>query len=290
MKRPFHTLAPVPAVCAILFVSASATAAQERPDADAREAAVVAISVVAPSAPGDAAVVRAQLRGREELFAVTRDAVWSAPWLHRQPGTPMHVGSVTSFAGAEPADARRSAALPWESIRIRTDGSGVAVGDLLQLFRQRRSLPEAASVYEPTGVARVTGVAGQTVTADLVALYGLARLGDLARPVPGYDLEAGDRATEVEVSQEAGLIGFAAAGNVHSYGGVAFLDRGIRDGVRVGDEFVVLTPDDLVRGGGTQARLQVVSVAPDHTSARIVDLTSPVFALDSRVLLDRSVR
>jgi len=290
MRRHSHTLASVPTVSAILLVSASAAAAQERPDVEARDATGVAISVAAASVPGDAAILPEPLQLQDELVAVTRDAVWSAPWLHREVGVPMHVGNVASFAGADPSDARRSAALPWESIRIRTDAGGVAVGDLLQLFRERRSLPAVGSVYEPTGVARVTGVSGQTVTADLVALYGLARLGDLARPVPAYDLEAGDRATQVEVSQEAGLIGFAAAGNVHSYAGVAFLDRGVRDGVRVGDEFVVMAPEDLVRGGGTQARLQVVAVAPDHTSARIVDLNSPVFDIDSRVLLDRSIR
>lgn len=276
MKRSFHVLCAA-AVSGILLVSATGAGAQERPERDAGETAGATDDALAPSP-------------RIGRYAVTRDAAWSAPWLQREPGTPPHMGEVAHLVGTEPVDSRRETALPWETIHIRSDGGGVAVGDLLQLFRQRRSLPETGRVYEATGVVRVTEVAGQRVTADIVALYGLARMGDLARPVPAYDLEAGERPTEVEVSQEAGLLAFAQAGNVHSYGGVAFLDRGVRDGIRIGDEFVVIAPDALVRGGATQARLQVVGVAPDHTAARIVDLTSPVFDLDSRVLLDRRIR
>lgn len=306
MRRLFHAL-PTAVVSGVLLLSANAADAQEKPGAEgssiAGTTAVVGLTVQAPGerAPQQVPPSRtifwqeeaagpAAPRDDVELVAVTRDAAWSAPWLRMEAGTPMHVGSVASFAGAEPADSRRRTAMPFESIRLRTDGSGVAVGDLLQLFRERREVPGTGSVYQPTGVVRVTEVAGEAVTGDVVALYALARLGDLARPVPAYDLQPGERAMPVEVSQRAGLLGFAAGGNVHSYGGVAFLDRGVRDGVRIGDEFVVLAPAAQARNGATQARLQVVGVAPDHTAARIVDLTSPVFAPDAPVLLDRRIR
>jgi len=173
MRRLFPAL-PTAVLSGFLLLSANAADAQEKPGAEASSmagaTAVVGLTVQAPGeripqqvpsrtifwqveAAGSAAP-----RDDVELVAVTRDAAWSAPWLRMEAGTAMHVGSVASFAGAEPADSRRLTAMPFESIRLRTDGSGVAVGDLLQLFRERREVPGTGSVYQPTGVVRVTEV------------------------------------------------------------------------------------------------------------------------------------
>ena len=77
---------------------------------------------------------------------------------------------------------------------------------------------------------------------------------------------------------------------IQSLGDFAFLDVGEPEGIEIGDEFIAIVNAGggwLGEIGGT---LQVVLVQGDHCSARVKELTGPVFERGMTVSLARKMR
>ena len=69
---------------------------------------------------------------------------------------------------------------------------------------------------------------------------------------------------------------------------MTILDKGSRDGVDIGDEYVAFSGD-----GSTEeviGRLRVVLTEEETSSAEIVTLKGPVFQIGTTVHLDRKMR
>jgi hypothetical protein len=69
---------------------------------------------------------------------------------------------------------------------------------------------------------------------------------------------------------------------------VTILDKGSRDGVDIGDEYVAFSGD-----GSTEdviGRLRVVLTEEETSSAKIVTLEGPVFHVGTTAYLDRKMR
>ncbi len=69
---------------------------------------------------------------------------------------------------------------------------------------------------------------------------------------------------------------------------MVILDKGSRDGVDIGDEYVAFSGD-----GSTEeaiGRLRVVLTEEETSSAEIVTLEAPVFQIGTAIHLDRKMR
>ena len=214
--------------------------------------------------------------------AVTRDMVYSAPWLLR-PGTELEsTGYVQGFATE---GARATTIRSFD--RIVLDMPAPArVGAQLQLFRVERSIEMVGEVVMPTGIATVESIGGSGVVAVVTKEYGRIQPGDLVRPVPTYTLQPGQYAQDIAGGSEAMIMGVAGRQELNNLGHIAFLDLGSDDGIVVGDEFVLFGSIAGVQEG----RLQVVGVTPNTASARIVALVDDVFQQGVVVRLARKMR
>jgi hypothetical protein len=105
-------------------------------------------------------------------------------------------------------------------------------------------------------------------------------------PLPSFTLQPGVRPVPATTGADATIVGFANEHPLEELNDVAFLDQGSDHGVHVGDEYVAM----WVEGSGTppqaEGRLQVISVHPDHSSARIVWMRNPIFGTGVRVRVE----
>ena len=77
---------------------------------------------------------------------------------------------------------------------------------------------------------------------------------------------------------------------IYGIGAVAFLDVGEAEGIRPGDEFSAFVNQGDGWTGEEAARLQVVVVNGDASSARIVKVGDPVLRTGSRLRLVKKMQ
>lgn len=221
-------------------------------------------------------------RAAANYVAVTRDMLYSAPWLVPPGSEPASLGSVEGFATP---GARASTIRSFDRI-IVTMPAPARVGAQLQLFRVARSIASVGEVVIPTGLATVESIGGSGVVAIVTKEYQRIQRGDLVRPAPTYTLQAGQYAEEISGGSEAMIMGVAGRQELNSLGHVAFLDLGSDDGIVIGDEFVLYS--SVV--GAPEGSLQVIAVTPNTASARIISMVDDVFRQGVVVRLARKMR
>jgi LysM domain len=233
--------------------------------------------------PDSSAGAGGVLRGGDvPYFAVTRDAVYSSPWLVRFDEMVESSGSIEGFATpGESASTIRS----YDLVRL-TMPSPARVGAELQTFRISRTIESVGQVAMPTGVVTVASIGDNGVIGVITKEYQRIQPGDLVRPVPTYNLRAGEYAQDVTGGSEAMVMGFAGLQMLNDIGHVAFLDLGSDDGVTIGDEFVLFG----AALGSRDGSLQVIAVTRSMASARIVNLVDDVFKQGVVVRLARKMR
>jgi hypothetical protein len=214
--------------------------------------------------------------------AVTRDMVYSAPWLVRTGEEPQGMGSVTGFATP---GTRASTIRSFDRILIDMPAPA-RVGAELQIFRVTRTIETVGQVVTPTGIVTVESIGGNGVIGIVTKEYQRIQPGDMVRPAPTYTVQAGRVAREIAGGSEAMIMGVAGRQELNSIGHVAFLDLGSDDGVTIGDEFVLFSSATGAREGA----LQVVGVTPNMASARILSIVDDVFRTGVVVRLARTMR
>jgi hypothetical protein len=214
--------------------------------------------------------------------AVTRDMVYSAPWLVPPGSEPESLGAIESLATP---GARASTIRSFDRVVI-TMPSPARVGAQLQLFRVSRSIETVGEVVIPTGLATVESIGGSGVVAVVTKEYHRVQPGDLVRPAPTYTLQPGQYAQEISGGSEAMIMGVAGRQELNSLGHVAFLDLGSDDGIVIGDEFVLY--GSVI--GAPEGSLQVVGVTSNTASARITSMVDDVFHQGVVVRLARKMR
>lgn len=215
-------------------------------------------------------------------LAVTRDQVYSAPWLLR-PGIELEsTGSIEGFAMP---GSRASTIRSFDRIVI-TMPAPARVGAQLQLFRVARTIDMVGQVVVPTGLVTVESIGGTGVVAVVTKEYQRIQPGDLVRPAPTFTLQPGQYAQEISGGSEAMIMGVAGRQELNNLGHIAFLDLGSDDGIVIGDEFVLYGSI----AGAPEGRLQVVGVTSNTAAARIVSLVDDVFHQGVVVRLARKMR
>jgi hypothetical protein len=215
-------------------------------------------------------------------LAVTRDMVYSAPWLVRPGAQPESTGRIEGFAIP---GARATTIRSFDRIVIDMPAPA-RVGAQLQLFRVERSIDMVGDVIMPTGLVTVESIGGSGVVAIVTKEYQRIQPGDMVRPAPTYTLQAGQYAQDITGGSEAMIMGVAGRQELNNLGHIAFLDLGSDDGIVIGDEFVLYGSVTRTHEG----RLQVVGVTPNTASARIVAMVDDVFHQGVVVQLARKMR
>jgi hypothetical protein len=269
------------------------------PDKGAEVADVTVEAPGAPASPGDpvrgertvfyqdtsrmrAGVIRSQQAG---YLAVPPGLVYAAPWLVPLDQEPASLGELNAFAGGASSTVTARA---WDRVHLVFDGEAPAIGTEILTFRVTKAIENVGQVATPTGVLTVSETAGREAVAVVTREYDRIMLGDDLAPVPAYSLREGEYAEDVASGAEAMIMGFAGLAELQDVGAVAFLDQGLDDGVRVGDEFEYvnrLAGSDVVEG-----RLQVVGVTANTAAARILAMDDAVFRPGLVVRLARKMR
>ena len=217
---------------------------------------------------------------------MARSSTWSAEWLG--PASLEEVefdGRIDSFV----TEGDLRTAFPYTWVRLDLEpGFRVRLGDALQIFRPARVNPELGVVLRPLGVMSVTRVAPNGVEGLVLEVFGLVHEGDFVRPAPAFDLRPGEFPEMVTIRTPATVIEFGELHQLYGLRQVVILDKGSRDGVDIGDEYVTFSGD-----GSTEdvvGRLRVVLTEDETSSSEIVTLEAPVFEIGTAIHLDRKMR
>ncbi len=217
---------------------------------------------------------------------VARSATWSAEWLGAASLEEVEFdGRIDSFV----VEDELRTALPYTRVRLELEpGFSVRLGDALQIFRPVRVNLEFGVVLRPTGMMTVTRVAPNTIEGLVLEAYERVQVGQFVRPAPAFDLNPGEYPEVVTSRAGATVIEFGARHAIHGLREVTILDKGSRDGVAIGDEYVAFSGD-----GSTEeiiGRLRVVLTGEETSSAHIVTVGGSVFHVGTAVRLDRKMR
>lgn len=229
---------------------------------------------------------------RDRFHAVPRHLVYSTPWLEKDWEAELpSLGTVTRLSGVDSERTPRDRAALFEKVHIEPEGGvQLEVGDVLQTFRVRRAEEMLGQVVEPTGILVVTDIEEAGVVGAVSAEFDRVRVGQRLRRVPGYDLVPGQKAVEVESDMWATILGFGIPSPLQGFGAVAFLDVGEGQGIETGDEFLAYVNRGDGWSGQEAARLQVVLVNGETTSARVIGVTEPLLAPGTELRLVRKMQ
>ncbi len=219
---------------------------------------------------------------QETAVAVSRDRVYSAPWLIGLQGDPENSGWVVGFAER---GQRATTIRSYDRIRV-TMPSPARVGAMLQLYRVDDTIDGVGQVVIPTGVAEVSTIGDGEVVAIVTKEYERIQPGDWVGPLPEYALQPGVEARAVTGGSEAMIMGFEGDQVISGIGNVAFLDLGSDDGISVGDEFILY--GDAIPTA-REGSLQVIGVRQTTAAARILSMRDDVFQQGVVVRLARTM-
>ncbi len=138
-----------------------------------------------------------------------------------------------------------SAARIFGQVELRAPESATyQVGDSLLVARLAREVGDWGHVVVPTGIVRISSVAGTRARADVIAQFGRVADGQFALPSEPFD----DPGNVVPVPIANGVMGeIVTTRDVTALSGpqdIVFIDLGRTDGVTIGDVFEVLRSRD----------------------------------------------
>lgn len=222
-----------------------------------------------------------------QLMVVPRHTVYSAEWLVEDGESLGSIGTINALLGT--GEVRT--AMPYTRVQVGLNGGQrLRVGDRLQSFRPGRTMPGVGQVMRPTSVLTVTRVEEAGVVAVVLDAFDRVLIDDIVRPAPAFDLQLGDVPDAVIGGGSARILGFGVLHVNQAMGDVAFLDRGEAQGVKIGDEYVLVSGASEGWRGDVAGRLQVVGTQANNASARIIAIVSPDFVAGVTVHLDRKMR
>lgn len=210
------------------------------------------------------------------LDAAAPPAVLPPAVVHRAPFPLAEVASEPMLTVAEGA-VRSEAVLP-----VRSRSAPPPEGTRVQLWR-----PGSGEEAGPLGwpVATATMTASSSLRLD--RLYAPVQAGDRVRLLPAEPDLAGRRLEAVAAGRRAAVVDLLSRRPLSQIGDWVRIAAGDDAAIRPGDEFVpVAGPADL----HSETRLQVVSVHPSQSVARILQLGTTTLHPGVTVRLDRRVR
>lgn len=227
----------------------------------------------------------------EEVVAVPSFVFHAAGWLASGEGEVPRLGAVTGFDQDEGLRFARTTVHPYDEIRVRFDsGELPELGEHFLVYRPARDIRGVGEVMAPSGRIEVVRIEEGGVVGRVVATYDRIQIGHLVTRMRTFPLAAGVHPSDSDMGLEASVLAFQDQKELNLPGDFAFIDRGERDGLAVGDELVGLVPRDGGWGDQQVARFQVVGVRAGSGTVRIVETTAPGYVRAGlRLALDRKM-
>jgi hypothetical protein len=216
------------------------------------------------------------------------DLHWVTPDLYQRTGwidptrqkTPEAIGQIMDFEAGENIRSGRDAIHPYDRVHIRPMGGGdmPAIGDQVLAFRARQRIRDVGLVTEPTGIFTVVGHTDSTYVAELSRELDQGYLEEWVAPLEELPIEREARPEILlEGDMEATVIAFQVPNQLNSRGSILHLDKGAADGVSTGDVFELRIGGGEGWSGKVAGRLIVHRVRENTASARVMQVTNPVF-------------
>ena len=149
------------------------------------------------------------------------------------------------------------------------------VGDSLLVAWLTREVESWGNVVVPTGIARVTSVAGSLVRAQVIAQFSRVTDGQVALPLEEFDSPGDLLPVPIENGAQGEVIAPRDLHPVRQQQDVVFVDLGREDGVSLGDVFEVYgaaSDDPLAGGGKAIGVLSIVHVRSHSASGLVVNV------------------
>ena len=167
-----------------------------------------------------------------------------------------------------------------QDVIVHLRGLQVAPGDLLQTVRWGRGISPFGQVLESKALLLVTRTAADSARARVVDVFGDYSVGDPVVPAADFylDPEAEHAPTDSELSGR--IIAFAVESQtVLDLYDEVFIDLGRREGVRIGDEFLVFSHLELspalAEPGDALCVVRVVRVTESTSTAVVFKIRDP---------------
>jgi LysM repeat protein len=159
-------------------------------------------------------------------------------------------------------------------------GATYQLGDTLLVLTIGREFRPWGDQVQPTGLAQITDTVEGRYLAQIVAVYGAIRSGQLALPAEKFTPSGTQHAVPVSDGVRATLLGGPGRQELKAPQMVVFLDNGRDHGVAPGDLFEIRRePRKLADGtmvvDEVMATLQLVHAGSHTSTARILNVVSP---------------
>lgn len=222
-----------------------------------------------------------QLSFQRAYRPVRRSEFYSSGFLTEEQALPLGLvlGLVTPLQ-IEEVSTRTTAQMYARVAVTPPSGGQYQVGDTLLVVFLQRELRGHGFVVVPTGLMRVIDVSRPQNLAEVIATYGPIR--DQQRVLPAEKFADPGNVRPVPISDGVNghLLAHRDQQPLTGPQDVVFLDRGLRDGVALGDLFELRQQPRDRRGAAAiiddaMATVQVVHVSERTSTARVVRVTQP---------------
>lgn len=162
---------------------------------------------------------------------------------------------------------------------IGLGGLSPSVGDTLKAVRWDRMEQGYGRVMLPMALLRVDRLWSDSARTTVVSVFGNYSVDDAVVEMDEYALDPAARAVETEVEMIGTLVGFEIPQVLLGMGEMVFLDLGLVDDVRLGDEFAVFPRGEVeaIVTNVTDALIvvRVVHLTEHTATARVTNVRDP---------------
>ena len=219
--------------------------------------------------------------------AVRPGEYYAAPWLDQMNG-PKNAGEIVRTANL-PGEVRGVVRDKFtvEEYVFTTLPKGIvaAKGDRFLAFTTGEDFGNGTQVMKPTGILQVVSVDGtDAVLARITDFFGGVLLGQHVIPLEKFTMNSEARPAPLLLGTEGKIIWIPEQITVASKQDFVILDVGLKDGVKLGDQFTVYKPRtkmELLNASTVTVPeerigiLQIVKVTDYGTTAVVVDVRYP---------------
>ena len=219
--------------------------------------------------------------------AVRAAEFYSAPWLDSSQG-PAGSGVIV-----------RTANIPGEVRGVQRDkfnindyvfitlpkGVVAAKGDQLLVYEYGEDLGNGSRVMRPTGQVKIISIEGtDAVLARITNFYGEIWVGQHIMPLEHFALNPDARPAPLLLGTEGKVVYIPSQVTIGSVQDYIILDVGLKDGVKIGDQFTIYRPsfkEQMTDGPpvtipeGTIGRVQIIRVTELGATALVTDIRNP---------------
>jgi hypothetical protein len=219
--------------------------------------------------------------------AVRAAEFYSAPWLDSSQG-PAGTGLLV-----------RTANIPGEVRGVQRDkfnindyvfitlpkGVVAAKGDQLLVFEYGDDLGNGTRVMRPTGQVKIISIEGtDAVLARITNFYGEIWVGQHIMPLEHFAMNPDARPAPLLLGTEGKVVYIPRQVTIGSLEDYIILDVGLKDGVKIGDQFTIYRPSfkqpmtdraPVTIPEGTIGRVQIIKVTELGATALVTDIRNP---------------